>query len=129
MTLASILVFPFDVASARAQEINGAPPGLVKVLGAFQKAFNSGDAAVYEAMAQAMFTADQLKKETAEARKKAYLKWFADMGSIKLGKMERHGVKAPLQIAVTGATANGVMWMQLDEASRIGAIRIEGPRK
>ncbi len=109
--------------------VNGPPPALRKNLDAFQEAFNSGDAAQYEAMAKATFTAEYLKKETADERKKAYTKWRASFGTVKFQQVERRGPEAPLEIFFKGSVASGVMWMELDEASKIAGIKAEGEKK
>lgn len=85
----------------------------------------SKHASRYEAMARETFTSDYLKRETPDERKKAYLKWHTDFGSMKFGQMERHGAKAPLRISFTGSRTSGVMWLDLDPSSRIGGVRIE----
>src|SRR5689334_18127598 len=87
-------------ARAGAQEIvtAGPPPALRKNIDAFMKAFNSGDAAQFETMAKTVFTADYLKKQTAEERKVSYTKMRADFGTIQITQVERRGPDAPLQV-------------------------------
>jgi hypothetical protein len=121
----------FMAASTFAQEVvvTGPPPALRKNLDAFQKAFNSGDAAQYEAMAKTTFTDSYFKGQTADDRKKAYTKWHAAFGSIKFEQVERNGPDAPLQIFFKGTVASGVMWMELGDASKIAGIKVEGEKK
>lgn len=118
-------------ASTFAQEVvvTGPPPALRKNLDAFQKAFNSGDAAQYEAMANTTFTDGYFKGQTADDRKKAYAKWHAAFGSIKFQQVERNGPDAPLQIFFKGSVASGVMWMELGDASKIAGVKVEGEKK
>jgi hypothetical protein len=117
--------------AAAAQEIvtSGPPPELRKNMDAFLKAFNSGDAAQYEAMARTVFTAEFLKKQTADERKTAFTKMRADLGNIQIGRVERNGPDAPLQAFVKGTVASGVLWIDLDDASKIGGIRAEVDKK
>jgi hypothetical protein len=114
-----------------AQEIvvGGPPLPLRKNLDAFQKAFNSGDAAQYEAMAKSAFSEAYLKSQTADERKKAFAKWHAAFGSIRFEQVERRGPDAPLQVFFKGTVASGVMWMELGEASKIASIKVEGEKK
>ncbi len=114
-----------------AQEIvvGGPPLPLRKNLDAFQKAFNSGDPAQYEAMAKTAFSEGHLKGQTADERKKAYTKWHTAFGSIKFEQVERRGPDAPLQVFFKGTVASGVMWIVLGEASKIGSIKVEGEKK
>jgi hypothetical protein len=114
-----------------AQEIvtTGPPPALRRNLDAFMKAFNSGNADQYEAMAKAVFTPGYFKRQTADERKKEYLKMHADLGAIQIGRVERNGPDAPLQAFVKGSVASGVLWIDLDDASRIDGIRAEVDKK
>lgn len=123
--------FALTTVGTLAQEIvvNGPPLPLRKNLDAFQKAFNSGDAAQYEAMAKTAFTEGHLKSQTADERKKAYAKWHAAFGSIRFEQVERRGPDAPLQVFFKGTVASGVMWMELGEASKIASIKVEGEKK
>jgi len=117
--------------SGRAQEVvvTGPPPALRRNLDAFQKAFNSGDAAQFETMAKDAFAPENFKRQTADDRKKAYAKWHADFGTIKFERVERRGPDAPLQIFFKGSVASGVMWMDLDDSSRIDSVKVEGEKK
>ncbi len=123
--------FALTAGGTFAQEIvvGGPPLPLRKNLDAFQKAFNSGDAAQYEAMAKAAFTEGYLKGQTAFERKKAYTKWHTAFGSIKFEQVERRGPDAPLQVFFKGTVASGVMWIELGEASKLAGIKVEGEKK
>jgi hypothetical protein len=113
-----------------AQEVvvTGPPPELRKNLDAFQKAFNTGDAAQYETMAKSVFTAAYLKKQTAEERKKAYLGLHEQFGSIQFRDVERRGPDAPLEITVKGSVASGTMWIALD-GFKIDSVKGEAETK
>jgi hypothetical protein len=102
---------------AVAQQIiqTGPPPELRKNLDAYQKAFNSGSADEYEAMAKVTFTPEYLKRQTAEQRKAEYTKWHKAFGTIKFDRVERNGMDAPLEITVKGSVASGVMWIEIDD--------------
>ncbi len=117
--------------TSAAQQVvtTGPPPELRKNMDAFLKAFNSGDAAQYEAMTKTVFTADFLKKQTADERKAAFTKMRADFGNIQPGRVERNGPDAPLQVSVKGTVASGVLWIDLDDASKFGGIRAEVDKK
>jgi hypothetical protein len=114
-------------APAFAQEVvvTGPPPELRKNLDAFMKAFNSGDAAAFEAMAKAAFTPGYLKRQTPDERKAAYTKMHSTFGTIQFNRVERNGPEAPLQAFVKGSAASGVFWIDLDESSRIDGLRTE----
>jgi len=117
-------------ALVQAQEVvvTGPPPELRKNLDAFQKAFNTGDAAQYETMAKSVFTAAYLKKQTAEERKKAYLGWHEQFGNIQFRQVERNGPDAPLEITVKGSVASGTMWIDLD-GFKIDSVKAEADAK
>jgi hypothetical protein len=122
---AMLLCFAAPVA---AQEIvtTGPPPELRKNLDAFQKAFSSGDAAQYEAMAKTAFTPEYLKQQTPEQRKAEYTKWFAAFGAIKFQQVMRNSPDAPLEITVKGAVASGLMWIDVDdETSKLAGVKAE----
>ena len=80
MTMAVLAFAP--AAAAQEVVVTGPPPVLRARLDAFLKAFNSGDAAQFEKMAAEGFTAWYLKSQTADERRKAYLKMRADFGTL-----------------------------------------------
>ena len=127
--MASALALTVSGTFAQEIVVDGPPLPLRKNLDAFQKAFNSGEAAQYETMAKAAFSEGFLKSQTAEERKKAYTKWHAGFGSIKFEQVERRGPDAPLQVFFKGSVASGVMWIELGEASKIASIKVEGEKK
>lgn len=119
-------------APVTAQEVirTGPPPELRKNLDAFQKAFSSGSAEQYEAMAKTSFTPEYYKTQTAEQRKADYTKWFAAYGEIKFERVERNGMDAPLQVFVKGSVASGVMWLDVDDdSSKLAGVRVEPVKK
>jgi hypothetical protein len=114
-------------APAFAQDVvvTGPPPELRKNLDAFMKAFNSGDATTFEAMAKTTFTSGYFKRQTPDERKAAYTKMHTTFGTIQFNRVERNGPEAPLQAFVKGSAASGVFWIDLDESSRIDGLRTE----
>jgi hypothetical protein len=117
----ALLLLP-TAAVAQEVVVTGPPPVLRARLDAFLKAFNSGDAAEFEKMATAAFTAAYLKSQTADERRKAYLKMRADFGSIGFERVERTGPEAPLVINVKGSVASGTMTIELDDDHKIDGI-------
>jgi hypothetical protein len=114
-------------APAAAQEVvvTGPPPELRKNLDAFQKAFNSGDAEAFEAMAKTTYTPQFFKKQTADERKAAFKKLHATFGMIKFERVERNGPDEPLLISVKGTVASGTFVIDIDESSRIDGLKAE----
>ncbi|MEO8361884.1 MAG: hypothetical protein ABI672_17755 [Vicinamibacteria bacterium] len=125
ITAGSLLGAALGPASAQQVVVGGPPPALRKSLDGFQKAFNSGSADDFEAMAKSTYTAEELKRQTAADRKKEYLKWHADFGTIQFRGVERRGPDAPLEISVKGSVASGIMWIEVDDASRIDRVKAE----
>ena len=122
---AAVLLFSATPAAAREVVVTGLPPELLKDLDGFMKAFNSGNADQFEAMAAAAFTPEYLKSQTAAARKAAFAKMVKEFGAIKIERVERNGPEAPLEAFVKGTVASGVFWIELDESSRFAGIRTE----
>jgi hypothetical protein len=126
-----VLMLALMTASTSAQEIitTGPPPELRAHLDSFFKAFNSGSAEEWEAMARAAFTPGFLKRQTADERKKAYLSLHSDFGTIALDHVERQGPDAPIQVFVKGSVASGVIWIELDDVSRFDGLKGEIKKK
>jgi hypothetical protein len=124
-------MFAAVAAPAFAQEIvvTGPPPELRTHLEAFLKAFNSSNSEAWEAMAKAAFTPEFLKKQTAAERKAAYAKMRADFGTIAIERVERNGPDSPLQVFLKGSVASGVLWIDLDDASRFDNLKPEVHKK
>lgn len=128
--LSGIMLLVAASASAQEMVVTGPPPELRKNLDAFQKAFNSGDAAQYEAMAKASFTPEYLKKQTADQRKAEFTKWHAAFGTIQFQRVERNGPDAPLQVFVKGTVASGTMWIDVDDmSSKLSGVKAEAEKK
>jgi len=125
LMIGAVLALAAFATSAAAQEVvvTGPPPVLRARLDAFLKAFNSGDAEQFEKMAAAGFTARYLKSQTADERKKAYLKMRADFGTIGFERVERNGPDEPLVINVKGSVASGTMTIDLDDEHKIDGIK------
>jgi len=123
--IGAVLLLGATPAWAQEMVVTGPPPELRRNLDAFQKAFNSGDAAAYETMAKATFTPGYLKQQTADERKAAYTKMRTTFGTIKFEQVERNGPDAPLQVSVKGSAASGTFWIDLDESHRIDGLKVE----
>lgn len=122
-----LILFLMSTAPAAAQQevVMGPPPELRRNMDAFLKAFNSGNADQYEAMAKATFAPEYYKREAPDARKTGFLKMVKEFGKIAFEQVERHGPEAPLEAQTKGSLASGVFWIDLDDAHRIAGIRTE----
>lgn len=131
LTVFGALMFALAATPAMAQEVEvtGPPPELRKNLDAFIKAFNSGNADQFEAMAKTTFTPDYFKRQTPAERRRLYTKLVADFGTIQFQQVERNGPDAPLEISVKGSVASGMWWIDLDESSRLAGLRAEVIKK
>ena len=131
LTVFGALLFVLAATPAMAQEVvvTGPPPELRKNLDALIKAFNSGNADQFEAMAKTTFTPDYFKRQTPAERKSLFTKLVADFGTIQFQQVERNGPDAPLEISVRGSVASGRWWIDLDESSRLDGLRAEVVKK
>lgn len=132
LSVAAATMVMLSAGRAFAQElvVTGPPPELRKNLDAYQKAFNSGDAAQYEAMAKTSFTPEYYKKQTADQRKAEFTKWHTAFGTIKFERVERNGPDAPLQVFVKGSIASGVMWLDIDDmSSKLAGVKADPVKK
>jgi hypothetical protein len=127
LSIPGVLMLALISTPTSAQEIitTGPPPELRAHLDSFIKAFNSGSAEEWEAMAKGAFTPGFLKRQTADERKKAYMSLHSDFGTIALERVERQGPDAPIQVFVKGSVASGVIWIELDDASRFDGLKGE----
>lgn len=127
--LLSLAIASCFAAPASAQEVvvtDGPPPVLRAHMDAFIKAFNSGSAEQWEAMAKTVFTPAFFKRQTPDERKKAFLAMRADLGTITVQRVERQGgPDAPLQIIVKGSVKSGVLWIDLDDDHRFDSLKAE----
>jgi hypothetical protein len=125
--LAHIGIALLVAAPARAQDIvvAGPPPELRAHLAAFIKAFNADGGDQWEEMAKQVFTPAFLKRQTEAERKQASTKMRDVFGTIAIDHVERDGPDTPLRVFVKGSVASGILWIDLDEASRFDSLKPE----
>jgi CubicO group peptidase (beta-lactamase class C family) len=95
---------------------------------AFVKAFNSGSAEQFEAMAKEHYTPAFFARRPASARAAAYQEMFAEFGRITADRVTRNGPGGPLNLHVKGATGvTAVVGLELEASSpfRISNITVE----
>src|SRR3954470_16599991 len=99
--------------------VDGPPPEIRSHLQAFVKAFNSGSAEQWEAMAQEHYSAQALKSRTPEQRKQMFDRMRGDFGSsISISRVERDGRDAPLQVSIKGSTGlEATLQIELEQDS------------
>ena len=113
--------------TAFAQEIvrQQAPPEIRTLFQAMVQGAN-GDAAAWEAFAQAHFTEALLKKQTPAQRAEVHKQIADRFGTISVGAARREGPDAPLQLMVKGSKADGTIVVDLDLGSpKIFSIGVE----
>jgi D-alanyl-D-alanine carboxypeptidase len=121
--LSAILIWS---STASAQEVvrRGSPPPEIRALfEAFTTAFNSGNAATWEAFTKERFSPALLEKITADRRAGMYQQLIDDFGTIEIEQVLREGPDAPLNVHVRGTKGSGVFTLSLDAGS---PLRITG---
>ena len=103
-----------------------APPEIRTLFQDLATAAN-GDAAAWEAFAQAHYTPALLSRETATQRA-AFHGLLADrFGTVTINGVRREGPDAPLQVMVQGSKGRGTVRVELDrDAPKVSAIGIDG---
>jgi hypothetical protein len=127
LSLAAVVV-AFVSASASAQEVirKEAPPEIRALFQALIQGAN-GDAAAWEAFAQAHFAPSLLKQQTPEQRAEVHKQITDRFGTIGLNGVRREGPDAPLQAMVKGSKGDGVIRVELDlDSPKIVSIAVEG---
>jgi len=119
----SLLLF---VPSAPAVAQGGPPPEIRQLIDAVVAAVN-GDAAGFEAFAQARFAPALLQKQTPAQRAELHGRLVGDFGAIALDGVRRQGPDAPLNLMVKGAKERGVISVELAAGSppKIAGLRVE----
>src|SRR5689334_20111531 len=92
----------------------GPPPEIRELIDGVVAAIN-GDAAAWEAFAQAKFAPAYLKSQTPQQRADAHAQMVDRFGTVARGGVMRDGPDAPLQITVKGSKANGVVIVDVDD--------------
>ncbi len=102
-----------------------APSEIRIVVQALATAAN-GDAAAWEAFAQAYYASALLTRETA-AQRAAFHAALADtLGTVTITGVRREGPDAPLQVMVDGSKGRGTIRVELGgDAPKISALRVE----
>jgi D-alanyl-D-alanine carboxypeptidase len=107
---ASILLLVFALTPGYAQQAvrTGPPPEMRAFLDQFVEAFNSGKAETWDAFVQARFSPELQQKIPAANRAQMYQQLVNDFGTIALGRVQREGPDAPLQMHVKGSKGDGI---------------------
>jgi CubicO group peptidase (beta-lactamase class C family) len=110
------------------ERVGGGPPQEIRShVDAFVKALNSGSSDVWEKMAQEHFSPVHLKRRPGEERKQLFENLRRDFGRISVGRVERRGPDAPLQLNTEGSTGTrGVIELDLEQDApyRISGLRV-----
>lgn len=111
---ASILVASITSISGQVVRTGGPPPEIRELIDGIIVAIN-GDAAAWEAFAQAKFAPDYLTAQTRDQRAAIHQQIVDRFGSVARGGVNREGPDAPLQIGVKGSKASGVIVVSVDD--------------
>src|SRR5689334_405108 len=126
--LAAILVIAATLTlPAQVVRTGGPPPEIRALFDAFTAAMNSGSADAWEAFVQARFAPALVEKYSKEQRADMYRRLADDFGTIAIGRVNREGPDAPLQLNVKGSKGNGVFIIGIDNANppRIVSFGVE----
>ena len=122
-----VVVLAFTVA-AQERRPGGPPPEIRARIDAFVEAYNSGSAEQFEAMAKANMTPELFAMSSAAERAKAYRELRGELGTITIGRVNRRGPSAPLELMANGSTGvQATIALEIEAASpfRISSIDIE----
>lgn len=126
--VAAILVIAATVTVPARQTVRSGPPPEIRALfDAFTAAVNSGSADAWEAFVQARFAPALLQKFSKEERADMYRRLADDFGTIAIGRVNREGPDAPLQLNVKGSRGSGMFILGLDNSDppRIVSFGVE----
>ena len=127
LIVAPLMFLVCAATTASAQEVvrKEAPPEIRTLFQEMVKGAN-GDAAAWEAFAQAHFTDALLKKQTPAQRADVQKQIAGKFGAITVGAVRREGPDGPLQVMVKGSKADGTIAIDLDFSSpKIFSIAVE----
>ena len=93
----------------------GPPPEIREIIDGIVVAIN-GDAAAWEAFAQAKFAPPYLKSQTPQQRAEVHQQLVDRFGTVARGGVMRDGPDAPLQISVKGSKSSGVVAVSVDDS-------------
>ena len=122
------LVVFASATSAQVVRQGGPPPELRELIDGIVAAIH-GDAAAWEAFAQAKFAPAYLKSQTREQRAAMHQQIVDRFGSgVTRGGVMREGPDAPLQMTIKGPKASGVVAISVDDSVfKITNISLEAP--
>jgi CubicO group peptidase (beta-lactamase class C family) len=118
LALAFVALSLNEVSASAQQEVvikGGPPPAIRELIDGVVEGVNRGDAAAWEAFAQARFSPALLQKQTRDERAQRYSQIVGSFGTITLEDVMRRGPDAPLELNVTGSKGAGVIIVGLDE--------------
>lgn len=114
LRLAMTIVWLGAGASVGAQVVRtGPPPEIKQLIDAVVQAVNSGNAESWEAFAQARYAPELLQKQTAVQRAEDYRRLADTFGTVSIGRVERAGPDAPLQLHVKGTKSAGEIAVEM----------------
>jgi CubicO group peptidase (beta-lactamase class C family) len=116
-------------AAVSAQEAarTGPPPEMRALFDAIVQAVNGGSTEGWEAFAQERFSPSLLKQQSPDERAQLQRRLVDEFGTIAIGRINRQGPDAPLQLNVKGSKGSGVIVVELAAGSppRIAGLRVE----
>lgn len=117
-------------AAVSAQEVvrtGGPPPEMRALFDALVQAVNGGSAEAWEAFTQERFSSSFLQQQSREERAELHRRLVDGFGTIAIGRVNRQGPDAPLELNIKGSKGSGVIVVQLVGGSspRIAGLRIE----
>src|SRR5690349_2667598 len=117
-SLSIVAVFvAISIGSPSAQVVRqrGPPPEIREIIDGIVAAAN-GDAAAWEAFAQAKFARTYLTSQTPQQRAAMHQQIVDRFGTVARGGVMRDGPDAPLQINVKGTKSSGVIAVAVDDS-------------
>lgn len=105
---------------------SGPPPEMRALFDAIVQAVNGGSAPGWEAFAQERFSASLLKQQSREERAELHRRLVDGFGTIAIGRVNRQGPDAPLELNIKGSKGSGVIVVELADGSplRIAGLRV-----
>lgn len=114
--------------SAHAQQVirTGPAPEMRAMFDDLVAAFNSGKADTWDAFVQARFSPELQQKIPAAQRAQMYQQLVNDFGTIAIGRVQRDGPDAPLQMHIKGSKGDGIFILGVaGETPRILSFGVE----
>jgi D-alanyl-D-alanine carboxypeptidase len=123
----AILILAFAL-SVHAQEVvrTGPTPQMRAFFDQLVAAFNSGKAETWDAFVQERFSPELQQKIPAANRAQMYQQLVDDFGTIAIGRVQREGPDAPLQMHIKGSKGTGIFILGVTgETPRITSFGVE----